>query len=502
MILFFVDGLRADVLDDLDRRGELPRLRRYFLDRAARVRSAVTSVPSVTYANTVTMMTGFWPSTHSVWANVWFDRQQLLTRNYEDERENADVDRSCPTIFDWMSSDLTAEVALPFRRAVKISLAGSPKEPGMAVWFAWAMKQQEEADVRLSEQLYEIEEQAREIGAWPSFIAIHLPAVDHIGHEHGSDGAEYRKAVANLDEAIGEVLEAFAQGGMLEELTIVLLSDHGHHSAPHSLALDEYLRTMVDVPVLLTRKNNGDTPFLARWEHFSPARVIVTTTGEREASIHLRTGESWDERPSLEQILAFPSDPGGYAGEALPERLLHSPAIDLVVVRAGENEVHVHGRGGVAAIERTDGPSEPLFRYRIITGKDPLAYDCEDTLREWTETGAAHSSREWLAATADQRHPDLVPQLVIAFDHRRSGDLILFAAPTWDFSKDYLGGHGGVEREEMIVPLYFAGPGIRSGVEVPAARLIDIAPTLLELGGVELPPTQHFDGQSLAPLLR
>ena len=51
MILFFVDGLREDVLEELDRRGELPRLHRYLFDRAAHVRSAVTSVPSVTYAN-------------------------------------------------------------------------------------------------------------------------------------------------------------------------------------------------------------------------------------------------------------------------------------------------------------------------------------------------------------------------------------------------------------------------------------------------------------------
>jgi hypothetical protein len=77
---------------------------------------------------------------------------------------------------------------------------------------------------------------------------------------------------------------------------------------------------------------------------------------------------------------------------------------------------------------------------------------------------AAHTSREWLAATADTSRPDVVPQLLTAFDDPRSGDVILFAAPGWDFSpEEYLGGHGGLEREELIVPLYMAGPGIAAG---------------------------------------
>src|SRR6185436_17544749 len=103
VILFFVDGLRADVLEELELRGELPRLQRYLFDRAAHVRSAVTSVPSVTYANAVTMLTGCWPSTHGVWANDCFDRQHLLTRNYEAQREYAAADDSCATIFELMS---------------------------------------------------------------------------------------------------------------------------------------------------------------------------------------------------------------------------------------------------------------------------------------------------------------------------------------------------------------------------------------------------------------
>jgi hypothetical protein len=95
--------------------------------------------------------------------------------------------------------------------------------------------------------------------------------------------------------------------------------------------------------------------------------------------------------------------------------------------------------------------------------------------------GDARTSREWLAASAHHRHPDVVPQIVIAFDSPRSGDLVVFAAPSWDFSEKYLGGHGGLEAEELRIPLYFAGPLVQPGTEIPAARLVDVVPTLLEL---------------------
>jgi hypothetical protein len=175
--------------------------------------------------------------------------------------------------------------------------------------------------------------------------------------------------------------------------------------------------------------------------------------------------------------------------------------MDLVVVRSAPDAVRVFGEAGSAEIRRTPGPREPSFAYTILDGADPLGYAADDRMRVWMQV--AHTSQEWLAATADLRHPDLVPQLLLAFDDPRAGDLAVFAAPGWDFSTEhYVGGHGGVEREELIVPLYFAGPGIRAGAELPSARLVDLVPTLLELYGVELAGAEPFDGVSFADELR
>jgi hypothetical protein len=496
-ILIFVDGLRADVLEELRAAGKLPRLDRYLFDRAARVRTAVDCIPSVTYANAMTMLTGCWPSSHGVWANVCFDREALQARDFEAATSYVNDDVARPTIFELLHGELTASVAMTFARGSKISLATSAGTGGEMAGIAWLLGQEEFTDELLSEELEEVGADARRCGEWPAFIGVHLPAVDGVAHESGSDGEAYRAAIENLDQALGEVLESFARGGMLDELTIVLTSDHGHHTTPRALALDVLLQGTLDMPVLLCTGNDEGLGYLARWERCSTFQAIATITGEREASLHLRTGRCWRDRPTFEEILAFPAC-AGERPQTLPELLLLSPAIDLVAVRAGEHEVRLFGHEGSASIRRTRGEDGALFRYTVFHGQDPLGYGAE--LRAWSDAGP-HTSREWLEATAGERHPDAVPQLMIAFDHPRSGDLMLFAAPAWDFSSKYAGGHGGIEREEMVVPLYIAGPGIRAGAEVPAARLVDLVPTLLELSG-HAASGERFDGVSFARALR
>jgi arylsulfatase A-like enzyme len=68
----------------------------------------------------------------------------------------------------------------------------------------------------------------------------------------------------------------------------------------------------------------------------------------------------------------------------------------------------------------------------------------------------------------------------------------------------YRGGKGRQWEGGTRVPFYIKAPGIsQSGgsCDTPVSG-IDFFPTLLELAGVSLPPSQHIDGVSLVPLLR
>jgi arylsulfatase A-like enzyme len=61
--------------------------------------------------------------------------------------------------------------------------------------------------------------------------------------------------------------------------------------------------------------------------------------------------------------------------------------------------------------------------------------------------------------------------------------------------------HGLLYEEQVHVPLVLSGPGVPTGLEVPSTvRLVDLAPTLLELLGASN-SRARFDGHSLVPLL-
>ncbi len=60
-------------------------------------------------------------------------------------------------------------------------------------------------------------------------------------------------------------------------------------------------------------------------------------------------------------------------------------------------------------------------------------------------------------------------------------------------------GHGKYLRPENVdIPLVFAGPGVRRGVDRGVACTLDVLPTLAELCGLELPEGLALDGESLA----
>lgn len=71
----------------------------------------------------------------------------------------------------------------------------------------------------------------------------------------------------------------------------------------------------------------------------------------------------------------------------------------------------------------------------------------------------------------------------------------------------HLGSHGlgnkiTMHEESVRVPMFMAGPGVPSGVRTNSlVSALDVYPTLLDLAGVENPPS-HLMGQSLIPLLK
>jgi hypothetical protein len=105
-----------------------------------------------------------------------------------------------------------------------------------------------------------------------------------------------------------------------------------------------------------------------------------------------------------------------------------------------------------------------------------------------------HPGREWLRHSLDTAYPDFVPQVVELFDSPRVGDVLVFAQKGWSFHPEHASDHGGPLAGEMFIPLVLAGPDIGQG-ELPVARQVDVAATILEYLGQEVSPGD-MDGRS------
>lgn len=61
----------------------------------------------------------------------------------------------------------------------------------------------------------------------PRFVGVIYGATDHAGHNHGPRSEEVKKAVLEIDTAIGGLIKGLKELGVFEETLIVFSSDHG-----------------------------------------------------------------------------------------------------------------------------------------------------------------------------------------------------------------------------------------------------------------------------------
>jgi hypothetical protein len=247
--------------------------------------------------------------------------------------------------------------------------------------------------------------------------------------------------------------------------------------------------------------------FWKRFEMLDPYNAVVTPDGSRKAAIYLRYDKSWRALPAdAAEVRVYAADPASASCPTAADLAKHFatlPAVGLAAIRAGPDRVRIFAAGGRADIERQVVAGRKRYRYRRAGPADPVGYDKHAPAAKLTD-GRYHTRDEWLAATIGTDAPDLVGQLPELFDTHRSGEVVLFAAAGWDFSKRDISGHGSILPDDMRVPMIFAGPGIPAGGSIEWGRTCDVMPTLVELLGCgsRLAGEPPIDGVSLVESIR
>ncbi len=504
-LVFWVDGMDIDHFARLLEAGKLPNISRYLTDRGVTVRGAVASLPTITYANNVSFSTALLPGHHGIVGNKWFDRSKLIFQDYGAIKtyQQVDGDFSARNIYEVLGEEFTATILTPVRRGATRKI-----DNWASAGIAWYFGLHETINELTMLRFELIADLANRTGRWPKFILAYFVTPDTVGHAQGASSQAYTDMLLDIDRRIGQICRSLDNAGVLKRTYVTLVSDHGFVDTPRHFDVARHFSRTLKVATI-SKRFGREAPLEKRQQHFAAAEAVVVAGGNRRCAIHLRAGEQWWRRPTARQIDAFAnsgagqSPPGsaGPVGAGLPAALAAVPAVELAVVRLGDDSVRVQTAAGVGVIDRVVRSGVKFYRYRVTRGTDPLGYASNAEAAALMD-GKHHDADAWLAATLDTPKPDCVVQLVELNDSPRAGDIMLFAADGWDFAPGDRGGHGGLLRHEIVVPWVWAGPGLPRGAAITAARTVDLMPTMLDLIGRPHAIPPGLDGRSIARRLR
>jgi predicted AlkP superfamily pyrophosphatase or phosphodiesterase len=229
VVLISIDGFRWDYLE---------RFRPPILGQlaAAGVRSEglIPVFPSKTFPNHYTVVTGLLPSRHGITSNNMVD-PALPGRFTLSNREVQQDTRW------WGGEPLWVGVERQGHVAATMFWPGSDVEIAGGRPTYWRPYEHEFPNELRVDQLLAWLKQPE--SQRPTFLTLYFSDVDDAGHRAGPNAEETRKAVLDVDAAIGRLVRGVEQLGLAARANYVIVSDHGmtELSPDRVIVLDDYI---------------------------------------------------------------------------------------------------------------------------------------------------------------------------------------------------------------------------------------------------------------------
>lgn len=208
VILISIDGFRADYL----RRGVSPNLDRLAEEGASGPMRP--SFPSVTFPNHYTLVTGLHPDHHGIVGNRFIDAG--LGRFTMAGKETGWWDQAEPI---WITAERAG------LRTATMFWPGSETEIGGLRPTYWRSFDQTVSSVDRVGQV--LSWQGLPAAERPRLTTLYFDIVDTAGHHYGPEASETRDAVAEIDAAIGRLMEGLQRRDLIDDTVLIIVSDHG-----------------------------------------------------------------------------------------------------------------------------------------------------------------------------------------------------------------------------------------------------------------------------------
>ncbi|MFO1248074.1 MAG: ectonucleotide pyrophosphatase/phosphodiesterase [Alphaproteobacteria bacterium] len=255
VLMISIDGLRpGDVIDAPARGLKIPALRALMANGtyASGVRNAL---PTVTYPNHTTLITGVWPVKHGIPNNPTFDPLQKNMGGWYWYSQDIKVRTLWDAVHD--KGGKVASLSWPVSVGARAIDYNVPEY--------WRVPELHDEDIKLVRALTtpglvaELEKQTglplvqadgesveEDVGRTrfaaalitarhPQFTTVHLRGLDHVEHGSGPGSPEAKAALETLDAAVGKLVDA-ARAAQ-PDMVVAIVSDHGFEKIEHSVNL-------------------------------------------------------------------------------------------------------------------------------------------------------------------------------------------------------------------------------------------------------------------------
>lgn len=236
-ILILVDGMRPDVLDEVESAQKM-------IKESSSTMNAATVFPSVTLPCHVSLFHSVDPSRHGTTTNDYTPQVRPINGLCEVLKNNG---KKCAFFYNWeWLRDLSRPGSLTHSYFLKGRLLGYDKGNDIVTDNAISYLKENETD----------------------FSFVYLGYCDAAGHDHGWLTPQYMDSIENSWENINKICKEFK-----DDYTIIVTADHGGHERTHGTKLPEDML----IPIIIKGKDfaAGSQIFDANIKDIAPTIVDI-----------------------------------------------------------------------------------------------------------------------------------------------------------------------------------------------------------------------------------
>ncbi|MHA1298789.1 MAG: alkaline phosphatase family protein [Candidatus Helarchaeota archaeon] len=322
----------------------------------------------------------------------------------------------------------------------------------------------------------------------PQLSFITYPPSDTSAHFHGFKSDDYKKSLILIDRVLkiliegttdkkGNRVEGLKDLGYYDDSLFVICSDHSSREFPKGeFDILGKMQKELNLNILGIPKEEG------KKEDPNTAEILAAP-GARAFIFYVRDPKTKKFTKRLGNLLMnYPSNSKGSIN--LIEWFLDNPEIVRIYYTENENTIRVYSKSGNGVIERKKEGKSSSYRYKVEFGIDPLNYSGIVPIAD----GNWHTEDEWHKNTYNHQIPGIIFNIFGLFDYKNGGNLVLIPQDDYNFLAQLeveeghkkVQNHDGDTFEEVVVPMLFAGPGIKNNYKFETCRNIDCLPTVLK----------------------